>query len=797
MIAWLVVNSCNPLPSLPIVENFNSNNGGFVFMNSAQSNNWFYGNATGNPVNSIYISNNNGISNSYNINETSITHTYKDVAIPPGTIISNLSFDWRAAGEDQQDYLKVWLVPTSYTPIPGSPITVGSGRIQVGSDFNQKAEWQTYLNDNLNLSSFAGLNMRLVFEWTNNNNNGLQPPASVDNILLTTCRIPGGMSVSGITPNTATLNWLASPSTPNGGYDYYISTVNIPPDNSTPPTGNSTLLSANVNSLSSNTTYYWWLRSVCSASDRSPWIAAPSFSTTICNTSVPTVTINNITHNSATINWPLNSGNSSYIVKYRPVGSLNWIITNLPLATPPLTVNTLDLTGTLLPGTIYEIEIAAVCDGIEGTYSHNEFSTKCDPTPPNVSIDNITTNSAIVTWSPLSANSTYILRYRKVGSSTWIDVNNIPLIPGNTYTITGLDVYTAYEVQVASICDGEVAPNPYSNPKVFTTERTCELPPPGLTITNLTTTTAVVNWDPFPGSTYILRYRKTGIPSWTTVPVPTNTYTLTGLLELTKYEMQVANICNGTLGNYTDLFFFTTPTIIYCDMSAQSSAGGYISKVTVKPNGKPIMENTSLASLYTNYTGDSSKFIELIQGSAGNEIIIEKNLNNNNKAGIAAWIDFNRDGFFDINERILVSSPNSSTTIEGKFNIPTDAFISMTDYKYVVMRVALQKDGIPINCTNFNDGEVEDYTVKISKAPINNPINQSDILIYPNPVRSILHIKNISEKVNYKIYNLAGELVSNGIILNNKINISSLLEGVYVIDIQDGETNILKKFIKE
>lgn len=37
------------------------------------------------------------------------------------------------------------------------------------------------------------------------------------------------------------------------------------------------------------------------------------------------------------------------------------------------------------------------------------------------------------------------------------------------------------------------------------------------------------------------------------------------------------------------------------------------------------MENASGASNYTDYTGVSAKFIELIQGSSNNQITIDKN----------------------------------------------------------------------------------------------------------------------------------------------------------------------------
>jgi hypothetical protein len=389
------------------------------------------------------------------------------------------------------------------------------------------------------------------------------------------------------------------------------------------------------------------------------------------------------------------------------------------------------------------------------------------------------------------------LEWRKVGAPTWNQVPNIAP-PTNTYLLGGLDPYTKYEVRVANKCVGENTLNPYSNPKVFTTERTCELPPPGLTITQLTPTSAEVTWEGFPGATYVLRYRKVGIPSWTNVPLTTNTYTITGLLEETKYEMQVVNICSGTPGTYTPPYYFTTPTVTYCQMSSQNAVNEHISKVTVVPNGRPKMENASGPSSYTNYTGVPDTFIEMVQGSTGNQITIEKKWNGtNHDEGIAVWIDFNRNGYFDLDERVLTSPPNTTSPVTGTFNVPVDAYISMTNYKYVVMRVAMMRDGIPVNCTNFANGEVEDYSVRISKPGVPNSLNQTEIMIYPNPVSSVLYVKNISKKAKYKIYNSAGQVIADGILLNNQINVGKLINGIYVIDIDDNGVTVQKKFIKE
>lgn len=960
--------------TIPYTQNFNTAND-LQLTSGTMTNKWFYGSATGNPANSLYISNNNGVANAYTISPSvsNYVHAYRDITVPPGTTDATLSFDWKGAGESTYDFLRVWMVPITYVPTAGTQIAAGGGRIQVGGSMNQQTAWQNYFNTGLNLTTFAGGTMRLVFEWTNDTSGGTQPPAAIDNINLSipTCKVPINVLVNTVGSTTAAISWTAPTPAPVGGYQIYLSTTNVAPTAATLPTSTSATTTATLSLLTPNTTYYFWVRSVCAGTDRSFWVAGPSFTTgqipatipyvqtfttgsdlgytngtqtnkwtygsatgntgnslyisntngttnaysttatsivhayrdiaiplatttatfsfdwkafgestydylrvwlvpssfmptsgaqigagtgriqiggnyglqaawqtvlnpaqnlssfagqtmrlvfewtndgsggtqppvaidniniRICSNATPVVTVGAPTYNSAVLTWPQDSGGASYIVKYRPQGSgAAWQTVNVAAVAYPGPTNTTTLTG-LLSATLYEVEITAVCNGNQGTPSHNTFTTKCDPTPPGVMVTNITTTTALVTWSPIALASHYFIRYRIVGAATWNPNIPVPVGSGNSFTLTGLSVYTTYEVEVANMCDTDSTLNPWSNPKVFTTERTCDIAPPGLTITNLTPTTAEVTWAPFLGATYILQYRKIGIPSWSSVPSSTNTVMVTGLTELTQYEMRVVNVCSGTPGNYTLPYVFTTPTVMYCQMHSTTSSSEFISKVTVKPNGKPEMSNISVASNYTDYTGVTNKFIELVQGSSNNQITIEKKLTGSSNAGVAVWIDFNRNGYFDINERILVSGPNNSDTASGTFSVPADAFISLTDFKYVVMRVALQKDGIPVNCVNFPNGEVEDYTVRISKQVIPSGIDPDEIVIYPNPVKTTLNVKNISRKANYKIYNATGQIVSTGIILNNKIDVSKLISGIYVIDIEDIQGSAQKKFIKE
>ncbi|WP_374172653.1 zinc-dependent metalloprotease [Flavobacterium tructae] len=70
--------------------------------------------------------------------------------------------------------------------------------------------------------------------------------------------------------------------------------------------------------------------------------------------------------------------------------------------------------------------------------------------------------------------------------------------------------------------------------------------------------------------------------------------------------------------------------------------------------------------------------------------------------------------------------------------------------------------------------------------------NLQDIMLYPNPVKDILTISNISSE-EYVIYNLNGQQILTGRTQTGQINVSTLPKGGYIIRIK----NSSKQFIKE
>ncbi len=91
----------------------------------------------------------------------------------------------------------------------------------------------------------------------------------------------------------------------------------------------------------------------------------------------------------------------------------------------------------------------------------------------------------------------------------------------------------------------------------------CELPT-DLSATNITSTGATISWTHSGNATYSLRYKVQGTDSWTVVsdPIYIATNTLTGLSSNTTYDFQVGVDCDGVIG-YTSSASFTTLCGVY------------------------------------------------------------------------------------------------------------------------------------------------------------------------------------------------------------------------------------------
>ncbi|MFY7885213.1 MAG: beta strand repeat-containing protein, partial [Dolichospermum sp.] len=132
-----------------------------------------------------YISNNSGTSWIYTNNIAQTSHFYRDVTVPAGETVIQLSFLWKGNGEASWDRLLVYSAPTNVTPVAGTPASNStnlSGASLVYTQANNSQSTYTQANITLN-SSLAGSTFRLIFTWQNDNSTG-SIPVAIDNISL-------------------------------------------------------------------------------------------------------------------------------------------------------------------------------------------------------------------------------------------------------------------------------------------------------------------------------------------------------------------------------------------------------------------------------------------------------------------------------------------------------------------------------------------------------------------------------------------------------------------------------------
>ena len=231
---------------------------------------------------------------------------------------------------------------------------------------------------------------------------------------------------------------------------------------------------------------------------------------------------------------------------------------NDPASGTPVAGNTYTFTG-LTPGTQYALGVRAVCsEGIYSDWTVNMITTAEHPclAPTAVNVTGVTINGATIGWTAAEATQTnFQIRYSAAADTTVVDVTT------NPYTLTGLLPNTEYSVAVRAVC-GEGFYSDWTVAQPFTTA-SCQ-PVTGVTVTELTQTTAKVSWTAGSNSNgnYEVAYGiiGTSVQNATRQTVEGSTsYTITGLEEGTGYVVYVRSICaEGVQSDWTSGTTFTT-----------------------------------------------------------------------------------------------------------------------------------------------------------------------------------------------------------------------------------------------
>lgn len=369
----------------------------------------------------------------------------------------------------------------------------------------------------------------LLLEDDNSGDNGL---SRIIYPLPGVCKAPTNVSVFGVNTSSAQLVWAT---TEAGQFQVRYRPINT----------NSWLTSVMLSSpalsltgLSNGLTYEVQVQQVCPTSALSDFTTSTTFTTGCYAVSQ---FVDNVSSASAHLYWQNAGIGVLYELNYRQTGTTVWT------SVSGLTATTYSLTG-LTNNTNYEFRVRVLCEiGIFSDFkTPTPFYTSCN-TPNYVSAIGLSGTQARVEWTGVVDGQTrYEVRYRLIGTTTWITATN-PESVTNTYrNLTGLTPNSLYEWQVRTLCsDGN---NSAFMPSRLLGTRACAVPY-SLSASGIGSTTAILNWSSDePGSTYTLRYRIAQTITWLyTFPALTpSPLALTGLTPNTTYEWEVLTQCTGT-----------------------------------------------------------------------------------------------------------------------------------------------------------------------------------------------------------------------------------------------------------
>ena len=304
---------------------------------------------------------------------------------------------------------------------------------------------------------------------------------------------------------------------------------------------------------------------------------------TSCDPPEP-LSVTNLTAASATLTWA-NFGVSSYTLRWRAVGAPGW--TNVT----GIATNSYAVSG-LAQETQYEFQVLSVCSASSSAYSTVKTFTTPVPCIDAYEPNNSTAASTLLTL-PASVNALmnpsgdadYFRFTLATTSNVNISMSQLPadfdvrlLNSGGAQVAVSQNGGTSSEyIYYANATAGNYyihvygyngANNPVAcyllNASAYAV--TCSIPQ-GLSSTAITYSSATINWVAAPGggtggTTYDLRWKPSSSGTWTNVNgLSGNTYPLSGLTQLTSYDVQVRSVCGGvqgTMSEYSTTHTFTT-----------------------------------------------------------------------------------------------------------------------------------------------------------------------------------------------------------------------------------------------
>lgn len=178
------------------------------------------------------------------------------------------------------------------------------------------------------------------------------------------------------------------------------------------------------------------------------------------------------------------------------------------------------------------------------------------PTPSNLTVSNVLTTEASLSWQSNLSNNAFILDYKKSNDTNWTSILNIT---GNNFILSNLQQNQTYYARLRALCD-TAGMSANTNMVTFTTLVEC-LPPTFIQIPDsfITDSTATVFWNHAPFfNLYEVSYKLVADVDWILDTTDHNFYVIHNLIPNQQYQVRTKTICSVLNSTQTPNVYFST-----------------------------------------------------------------------------------------------------------------------------------------------------------------------------------------------------------------------------------------------
>jgi chitodextrinase/uncharacterized Ntn-hydrolase superfamily protein len=618
--------------------------------------------------------------------------------------------------------------------------------------------------------------------------------------------VPMNLTASNTTTTSTDLSWTASTDNVGvTGYDVYEGVVVI---------GSTATNSFNVTGLTPSTNYSFTVVAKDAAGNESA-ASAPLGVTTLDDTSPPTAPTNLTASNTTTTTTDL-----SWTASTDDIGVTEYDIYEGAAVIGSSPTTSFNVTG-LSPETNYSFTVVAKdAAGNESPPSNAVAITTDTPpdtepptAPTGLSASNTTMTSTDLSWTASTDN---------VGVTGYDVYEGVAVIGSSattSFNVTGLAPATNYSFTVVAK-DAAGNESAASTPLGVTTLDDTESPtaPTNLVASNTTSTTTDLDWTASTDNVGVTGYDVYEGVSVIGSAVATS-FNVTGLLPSTNYSFSVvakdaagnesaaSNIENittlsGSSSTVLHQGFFETGLDGWIDggsdcrrlSTSRSFEGSYSVRLRDNTNSSVMtlgtFDVTSYSSIeiefyfYPNSMENGEDFwVQFHDGSSWNTV-----------ASYARGTDFENDSFYTATAIIDGGIYNFPTNAQFRFRCDASG---NQDRIYIDQITITGNSGFaPISSNSITNlgGAFEGFLGDEGSLYI-----ERDLVLYPNPVKTTLNVKlyGVSYLMTYRIIDITGKVVLIGDLSQNSIDVEKLQNGIYFMEVFDGEESMIQSFIKE